>query len=185
MASTQAMGMTEQQKKSVDEMVEKATNMGVNVQAQNSAVVSMINQTNVSMTFNENHNWSGSVVGTGYPKSIPTKQSRQFIHQGDAKDGSQGAVVYYGSNANGEPCGWLLAWCAPTNVTPTKPNRVYVDCGAQSKFDTISWDTIKAKLDVGPATTNFTDVDTETTIAAGVTSTGSFASVGAAFGLST
>ncbi|XP_056694706.1 jasmonate-induced protein homolog isoform X2 [Spinacia oleracea] len=172
-------------------MVEKSKSIGksksknvVNKQslAQNSAVVTINNTTTGLINFNQSYDWAGSIVGDTYPVGIFSGKPGTFTHAGQTKDGSQGAVVYSGNNKQGIPCGWLLAWIAPTNNSTTTPNRVYVECGPVANYDIINWIAIKSKLNVANDYDNYFDPATQTTIAAQLTPSGGFAALGANFG---
>ncbi|KNA07007.1 hypothetical protein SOVF_175870 [Spinacia oleracea] len=193
MASAQAIAMNDKEKEMVVAMVEQAKSVGktnnmklgaVNQQAnQNSAVVYINNSTPAKINFNQNLNWAGSVIGTPYPTTITAMSSASFTHAAQPIDGSKGAVVYFGSNKDGIPSGWLLAWFAPAKMTPTNPNRVHVECGPSAKYGSVDWDVIKARLDVADSYNNHFDPVTHTTIAAEITPGGSFAAIGANFGV--
>lgn len=135
MASAQAsiVRNDQEEKEIVLAMVEKAKSIGksddknvVNKHslAQNSAVVTMNNATTGLINFNQSNDWTGSIIGGTYPVSIFSGNPGTFTHAGQPNNGSQGAVVYSGNNKQGIPCGWLLAWIAPTNNSTTTPNRV-------------------------------------------------------------
>ncbi|KMT16247.1 hypothetical protein BVRB_3g054010 [Beta vulgaris subsp. vulgaris] len=193
MASEQAIvknDYQQEQEKDVKKMVQEAKSIGAKgrnslnaaVQAQDSTVVSMQNNNSGMMSFSQSYDWNGKVTGTGYPPAIPSKGSLSFTHNGPPNDGSQGAVVYTGTSANGNACGWLLAWIAPTNITATTPNRVYIECGSVNNYATIDWSAIKAKLDVAPSSNYTMDPITRSSISAEITGNGGYAALGATFG---
>ncbi|CAO2828768.1 unnamed protein product [Amaranthus hypochondriacus] len=109
----------------------------------------MLNNGVGAITLHDHKDWSGKVFGS-YPPSIPMTRSGKSTHRGvppkDAK-GSMGAVVYVGSNVQGQPnnCAWVLAWWVPGDGSS---NKIYVETGPCSKYPKgeIDWDSIQDKL---------------------------------------
>ncbi|CAL5381314.1 unnamed protein product [Camellia sinensis] len=69
------------------------------------------NATGGTMKFSVKHDFSGK-IGT-CPVKIENGQFGVFKQTG--KDGSCGAVVYWGTNKNGKACDWMFSWSHPTN----------------------------------------------------------------------
>lgn len=191
MASAQeAIVMNDAEKAVVEKMVEVAKSIGTtekdmavdakNMQ-QNSAVVAMTNSTFASINFSKSHNWFGQITGS-YPGVITKGSHATFTHKADAKNGSKGAVVYMGTNKEGMPCGWLLAWYAPIDPSPSTRNKVYVTCGKAANFDNVNWNQVQTKLDASADLVNYYDSTTKTAIHANIQPGANFASVGASFG---
>lgn len=184
MASAQEIAtVNNQQKKMLDNMIEKSKKTATNLGSQSSTVANFSNSTTGEVKFYKFFDWSGKVVGTGYPPAVQSQGAGQFIHEGESEKGSKGAVVYSGVNKQGVSCGWLFAWSAPTNVGPDSPNKVFVECGPIAKFDTIIWSTIEAKLDVSDSTVNTSDDTTATNVSAAINAGGNDAVIGAVFGV--
>ena len=72
---------------------------------------SIYNATGGTITYSVKHDFSGK-LGT-YPVKIENGQFAVFKQTG--KDGSCGAVVYWGTNKNGKACDWMFSWSHPTN----------------------------------------------------------------------
>ncbi|XP_021730324.1 jasmonate-induced protein homolog [Chenopodium quinoa] len=184
-----AIVMNGKKGKNVDETIELAKTIIASSKSyvmsqlqylQNSVVVSLSNSTLASIRFSRSKDWYGIIVPdpAAYPSVIPSKDSASFIHHGY---GSQGAIVYFGTNKLGVQCVWLLAWAAPTDPSST-PNRVHVECGRSTNYTSIDWNTILNRLNASPTYNYFKDSITNATIAADINPNGSFALITADFG---
>ncbi|XP_057542883.1 jasmonate-induced protein homolog [Amaranthus tricolor] len=158
-----------------------------NVNAQPSQATTracMLNDGVGTITLHDYKDWSGKVFGS-YPPSIPMTRSGKSTHRGvPPKDsqGSMGAVVYVGSNVQGQPnnCAWVLAWWVAGDGSS---NKIYVETGPCSKYpkNKIDWDSIKDKLMNSINESNHRDDDTGAEASAKIDETGNIPACAAVF----
>ncbi|KAL9225463.1 hypothetical protein vseg_001386 [Gypsophila vaccaria] len=151
-------------------------------QAQNGAQITLFNQTIGTLSFVKSVEWSGKPSSAGYPASIAPGASAMFSHTRGSDFGSEAAVVYSGTNAAMQPCGWILAWNAPAESADG--NQVYVFCGPKTLIDSMTDDQIRMSLESSLDTSNSTNQTTKTNAAGTINDkVANRATVGANFGL--
>ncbi|KMT16238.1 hypothetical protein BVRB_3g053940 [Beta vulgaris subsp. vulgaris] len=132
----------------LDELVKhaqsKAAAREVNPQEQLFLMGHLRNNTSGPMTVHAEYVWSGDFI-TKYPEILVSGVNAQFEQVSKiAANGIKTAVVYSGRVVDGQSqCGWLVAWSNPEDI---QAKKVYVDCGAISKFDNIDWKKIDIEL---------------------------------------
>lgn len=132
------------------------------------------NQTKGPLSVMDSKKYAGHIV-----KSFPNHLNKAgaFVMSAMSHRGVKAAVVYSGKNKAGVDCGWLLAF-ADTNATG---RRIYAECGRKSKFSNINWAQVEQKLDKAGAVAKPCDIETGTSLYAGIVGTTGKSAVGAAF----
>ncbi|KAK1660531.1 hypothetical protein QYE76_048690 [Lolium multiflorum] len=92
--------------------------------------------------------------------------------------GVKAAMVYSAKNKAGVECGWLLAFSDTTN---SSGGRVFAECGHKGKFSNINWAQVEQKLEKSGAIAKASDVETGTSLYAGISRPTGKSAIGAVF----
>ncbi|CAL4899028.1 unnamed protein product [Urochloa decumbens] len=127
----------------------------------------LYNATGNDINYQDEHHWrNGSLYGPRYPTAIHNGQWAAFLHVHDqgAATGSEGIVVYRGTNETGSPPDLLVAWSTPWSQVYS--NTACCQIG-ETNFWAGRWDEIQQNLESAGYSWNSTarghaiDVQTE------------------------
>jgi len=103
------------------------------------------NATGSTLRYVADKDWYGFICRTPYPTEIGNGQWAAFlhVHNTGASSGSEAAVVYRGTNGNGEERDLLLGWSTPWG--PWNSNKAYCKIGGVDSFQS-QWDQLYSKI---------------------------------------
>jgi len=161
-----------EEKASLDEMIKQAER---SLESQELLAGALANQTTGPQSIMASKIFVGQVV-RNFPN--PLCNLGGFAMSDMSLKGVKAAVVYSGKNKAGVECGWLLAF-SDNNIA--NGGRVFVECGHKRKFSNINWAQVELKLAKSGAIAKAYDIETGTSLCAGIGGPTGKSAVGAVF----
>ncbi|KAM0869578.1 hypothetical protein ACQ4PT_040584 [Festuca glaucescens] len=167
-----AVELSLEEKASLDELTKQAER---SLHSQELLAGALKNQTTGPLSIIASKIFAGQVV-RNFPN--PLRNLDGFAMSGTFVKGVKAAMVYSAKNKAGVECGWLLAFSDTTN---SAGGRVFAECGHKGKFSNINWAQVEQKLEKSGAIAKAYDIETETSLYAGICGPTGKSAVGAVF----